>query len=435
VLNLGLEDRDDFDAYLASLSYSHPMRLTVRILDQDDKAIGHLTAPASDVEAGTVTVDATQDVTRTLSLTVIDRKGALHIDPDSPRRATVYPDHQIHVIREDWVNALDDWVECPVFRGPMTRFQRAGGVVTLEGMGKEVLSQTPNVLWTAHNYAVGDLHYDAIRELLEEMGETRFSLPANSPALHKVRSYGRGIEVWKVCQRLAGKQNQLYYDARGRVRLRPLPTRPVYTFHDGIGGNILTLPSIDVDFVDSSNFWNAVTVVGKKEHKGARGTVKFTAVAPVHNPLSPESLARNGKPRYVWAYVTDTTIKRVDGPGGAQEVATLMLDRGLRLVEQVTFDALPVPCLEPMDVVNVVADVGAIDVDVKMPLRQFVIPLTAQGTMSVGTTRRAGRRPTHSRGFGNQPVQRAGVPTIAESTAAAGNLPGAGGNPGVGAGQ
>lgn len=406
MLAVGLDDKDDFDAYLAGLCVSHPIRVTVRILDSDDRAVGHLTAPASDVTDGLVTVDATQTMTRSLQLTVVDRKGALHIDPESPRRATVFPDHQISVVREDWVGALGDWVGCPVFRGPMTRFSRRGGLVTLEGMGKEVLSLKPNVLWTAHNYAVGDLHYDAIRELLTEMGETRFALPAHSPALHKPRSYGRGIEAWTVCGRLAGSDNQLYYDGRGRVRLRPHPTKPVYTFHDGIGGNILSLPQVDIDFADPNNFWNAVTVVGKKEHKGARGTVRYTAVAPVKHPLSPQSLARNGKPRYVWNYVQDTTIKRVDGPGGAKEVATNRLLRGLRLVEQVALEVLPVPCLEPMDVVNVVADLGAIDVDIKMPLRQFTIPLTAAGTMSVGTTRRIGRRPNKVLGHGNQPTHK-----------------------------
>jgi hypothetical protein len=383
MLQLGLS-RADLHTYLAGLAQSHVIKVTIRVLDQDEKPIGHLSAPASDVTDGGVTVDANASIDRQLQLTIIDAHGTLRVDPDSPRKATIFPNRFVQVIRSDFITELDDWVDCPVFRGPITKFERTGATVELEAMGKESLALKPNVLWHAHNFLRGERSWEAIRTLMGEMGETRFALHDQSPIMAKPHSYGRGIEAWRACKAIAGPSQQLFYDARGRVRVREYPTQPVFTFTDGDDGTILGDVSEVWDFLNDGEFWNAVTVVGKKSSKKGKTTPKWTSIAPADHPLSPVSLARNGKPRYVWNYIEDSTIIRVDGRYGAKTVADSMLTQGLELHRQLSFETLPIPNLEPRDVIQVDAHIADADLNAHFRLLNYVIPLTAEGRMTIG---------------------------------------------------
>jgi hypothetical protein len=131
---------------------------------------------------------------------------------------------------------------------------------------------------------------------------------------------------------------------------------------------------------DVSNVRNTIFVVGGKP-KGAKQPVTANVVAARSHPLSPWRLGRNGTPRFI--------VERIDNDHvRTQSKALAMARRRLRqtLIEGVTvsFDALPIPHLEPLDTVRLRTDLTS----VTFVLRQASIPLTHDGVMSIGAVKR-----------------------------------------------
>lgn len=117
-----------------ALQYSHRVRSRVHIYDGDE-IISHDIAVAD----GQLDVDATADVTRSISLTVVD--------PDLKfsfgSMGHVYLDNQIGVKYGAEIRELDAWVDFSIFRGPVTGLERKGHEVTIEAQGKESLLLPP----------------------------------------------------------------------------------------------------------------------------------------------------------------------------------------------------------------------------------------------------------------------------------------------------
>lgn len=105
------------------------------------------------------------------------------------------------------------------------------------------------------------------------------------------------------------------------------------------------------------------------------------AVAPRSHPLSPQRLGREGAPHYL---VEQIERDHVRTKKDAERVAQSVLDDMLMEGVQVSFDALPIPTLEPLDKVRIATD----STSMTFVLRQFSLPLTHAGIMSVGTNRR-----------------------------------------------
>lgn len=389
LLDLNGADRRLYNRTLAS---SHRVRVRLLVLSLDGDHLSHLTPRLLD---GQVDVDATAEVTRSLTLSVFDPRHALNFDSSSPADGAMFADRMLRVMYDVRVEGLG-WVPAAAFTGPVTRFARDKSTVTLEAQGKEALALES--LWRPITVKKGTLKTDAIRRIMRATGEDRFSFPELSERLPRDLSLGREDRAWTACLKIAKSMDrQLYYDGRGTCRLRRHPEAPVFTFAEGVHITSGPTVSFSVDDLD-----NVVWVKGGKP-KGAHnapkaGTdddgddtpvkresdpgVRGKAVAPHGHPLGPWALGRNGEPIFRLKVVDDDHVR-------SQTVADKTALRLLRqsLNQDVTWDfqSMPVAHLDPLDPVRVKTS----DFSRTMPLKRWSLPLTvAGGAMTVGSNNR-----------------------------------------------
>lgn len=327
---------------------------------------------------GQVDVDASADVTRTASVKLLDVRRALPFDSDSPAETALFLDRLLRVSYDVLVG--DEWVAVPVFTGPLSRLNREGDVVTVEAQGKEALAM--GAIWRPLTLKKGMLKTDAIETILRNRaGETKLSIPKQAARLPKTISLHREAVAWSEARKIArGLSRQLFYDGRGTCRLRPWPGKTVYSF---TGNTVVS----ELNVTYTSETVNTVWVVGGVP-KGQKHHVSAVAVAPAAHPLSPQRLGRNGVPRYLLPdgkQIDEDTIKTV---AEAKALAHQRLNDGLLETVECSFDALPIPHLEPGDAIYVHTDDGA----VRFRLTTFSLPLVVGSPMTVGYNRRVSTR-------------------------------------------
>ena len=374
----------DYNAFVAALADPHAIRVDVAVLTLDEEELSRITP---DILDGQVDVDADADVTRSLTMTLLDPTHSLQLDSDSPDDGALYADRLIQVVYSVLVPSLADRVDVEVFTGPIVAFQRAGDEVTLEAQGKESLAM--GWIWRPLHIKKGARKVDAIRTILSERGgERRFDLPDLATRLPKPIGLGRAAAAWPRARAVARSMNrQLYYDGRGTCRLRIRPRRPVFTFRaDDVGRLNITGPvTVTHDFTEVRN---AVWIKGGRP-KGEKKAVEAFAVAPKGHPLSPIRLGRTNAdgdvvPRYL---VEERSNDHIRSKAEAQRRAEALLDDVLLETLGVSFTALPVPHLDPLDVVRVVTG----DFTANVRIRQFSLPLAASGQMTVGYIERVSK--------------------------------------------
>jgi YD repeat-containing protein len=435
VIPLGLSHADRW-RYETALTGTHRIRVEARIHDRNEKVISTI---SSRILGGAVDVNMASDPHRTLSLTILDPRHTPAWLPDGPSDFHVFANNFVSVRYGVWVEDLSDgpgWVDVPVFWGPITGLSQDGNEVNLTAGGKEILGLDPHLLWNTMELHKGRRRIAAIRDVLEEIGETRFDLPDLGAKLGKPLSLNRHAQVWRVAKAIAGGEDwQLYYDGRGRARVRKWPQNRVYTWRAGDGGTLLSKPNVAYDI---SAVRNLVEVLGP-EPKGPPKRIRAVARARAKHNLSAESLKRNGQPRYL-IHVVDSNLAKPETewhktaggnePGGppthggwwgapsgvkhpkrwfdwrhtiivhrkkkAQQIADRQLANRLRGAVEVSYESLPIPHVEEGDSCAVIVD----GMHIEFVLKQFTIPLTADAPMSVGVNRRPDRRQrkrTHQR--------------------------------------
>ena len=183
-------------AFMRTLRSSHRMRVTVTVLDRNEKPLRQLDVPASQIIDGTVEVDALADITRSLRLEFLDEKRALTFDAASPSRAGLFADNLLAVSYGVLVPELARFVDVPVFWGPITDFERARGVVRVEAQGKEALALDPHFVTQGYTLRKGRRVDDAIRDVMDRCGESRYNLPElpkAAAASSRRAARGRGL--------------------------------------------------------------------------------------------------------------------------------------------------------------------------------------------------------------------------------------------------
>jgi hypothetical protein len=345
---------------------THSVRVSVEVLDLSGNHIGDIT---DQLLSGQVNIDNTAAVTRSCTLSILDVRRSLHFDSNAPTNGALYVDRAIKVVY--WVKAAGatDWVDIPVFYGPITSMDRTNEVVNIEAQGKEVLAQ--GAAWKVKTYKRGAYRVDVIRSILQDLtGEDprKISLPDRGAKLPANLSIGRASIPWRVARRVGhGMNAQLFYDGRGVARLRTRPTAAQFTFKSGDNGSVLSAPQVTYT---TENLKNIVWVRGF-------GTLSVSKAAPRSHPLSPWNLGRNGVPRYLLDAVTDTTIRT---RAEATKVANTRLHDALLESIEVSFDAMTIPYLEPEDMVRVTTE----DFSHTFRLHQMSIPLVVGGNMTIG---------------------------------------------------
>jgi hypothetical protein len=359
----------------ALLFSAHRITIRVRLLDLDHNYKQDLTQYFMD---GAVTVDTTTPTTRALDIVLFDPEGKIHIDPDTASSTSVFIADMISVVYVvTHPLGISSW-SIPVFTGPIDDAERDNFYLTVKCLGKETLSLTN--AWQGKTYKKGQRKTDVIKNLLrEQAGETKLSIPDLRARIPNDIKLTRQKSPWFVAQNIAkGMGMQLFYDGRGVATLRRRSKNPVIKFNVR---NMTSQPKVSYDM---SKTINAVRVIGAKPKK-AKKKITYTAVAPRAHPLSPWRLGRGGQPRYLWQEIEDPSIKSTKD---AKVLAKSVLEHGLLAGVEVTFDGLPHPRLQELDIARLNTD----DYAVTFSLRKFTIPLRAGDVAAYGYVKRV--RPT-----------------------------------------
>lgn len=368
-LGLTTAERTAFEATLRS---SHERRVEILILDMEQRTLSTIHHTILD---GQVVVDSESDVTRSASVTFLDPNRTLNFDTESPDDGAIFLDRMIRIHYCVFVPSLDRWVEVPVFTGPVTSVSRDGAEVSIECQGKEALAN--QAVWNPYTKPKGAYVVNVLRDLLaRRAGENRFDLPSDRSRLSKAITLPREANVWEEAKKIAGSR-PLWYDGRGWLRWQNPSNSPVFTFRTGDGGSILTRPSVSYTTDDVKNIVHVTGAVPK----GSKSAITAVAHAPAGHPLNHGRLGRSGVNRYLVDFVEDDTLTT---KARAQSRADSLLSLQLLQAVEVQFDAMPIPHLEPWDVVTLKTD----DYTTDFRMRQFTIPLTSGNPMPVGYLRK-----------------------------------------------
>lgn len=382
-LNLSNTQRD---AFHTALETSGKRRVTITIRDRNEAKIADLTPPK--IISGAVQVDAQASVTRSLNLVCLDPFHKLQFDANSPASGSLYADNFVSIEYGVYIIGTDSWIDVPVFWGPLTDFQRQGPEVTIEAQGKETLGLDPHLVRHGYTLHRGMTIANAVKNVMNRVGETRYHLETMSGRLHKHRAVAPGEAPWTIVAgggidssgnnkpALVHKVNghaMLYYNGIGRLTHRSRNAGHVFTFHTH---QLLDQPGFHFDILNVRNHVEVKGGVPKKSKHHFRGH----ATLPDVHPLSPYALRRNGQPRYMVQFFESDSLKS-DAQCRAQAQAILAAHSSEGL--EASFDCFPVPHLEEWDHVALEGP----GYSVSFPISTFTIPLTTDAPMSVGVSK------------------------------------------------
>lgn len=376
MLALGLT-ADEHVEYLATLAGSHEIKVTVQVLDNEHRVLSVVTQILLDgqVDAKMVTVRNAEEieVSRVCRLQLLDPTRTMTFDSASPDAGALYLDRMVRVVYS--VRCPSRWVDVPVFTGPVIKCDRDGDIVNVEAHGKEEFG-----LGAAYSpLTLKGRKTDAIRTLLDRSGETAryVEIPASAENLTTALTVGRESKLFAKAFWVAASMNRrLFYDGRGIGRSVALSSKSVASISSGNGGLLMTDPQISFD---TQNLVNIVRVVGGKP-EGSKSAVVATEVAPSTHPLSPYKIGRNGKPRYLLQVYENTNLRTV---AAARAAALTLLRQSLLQQIDVTYDCLPIPHLEPWDVVTVQTP----NFNLAHQANSFSLPLRHDAEMTIGYQR------------------------------------------------
>jgi hypothetical protein len=360
----------------ALLTTHHRIIVSVQLLDLSHRYVGDLTGR---LLSGQVDVDATaQEATRQATLEILDPLYQLQLDSSAPDDGSVFYTRMVKVIYTIVsTDGKQQW-SFPLFTGPIAKVERNGPIISITAIGKDKLAMSQ--VWKAKTYKKGHKKTWVIADILVNVaGEAvnKIYVPDRKEKAGKV-VINKDTTAWKAAKKLAsslGAGFQLFYDGRGVVKLRRISNSTIYVFRSQ--GALLSWPQVSYD---TENIINAVQVVGGKP-KGKKTKVQYRIVAPRNHPLSPWSMGRNNTPRYLPEVIENESIK---SKKKARALAKARLRNALLEQVEVTFESLPIPYLEEGDKVRVSSDQFSGSFRVK----KFSIPLTADGTMSIGYLKR-----------------------------------------------
>lgn len=388
------------DDYLDTLRQSHLIRIHLEVLSSSDELIARFDENELPILDGQVDVDSESLVSRQLSLSFANTDES-STDPTNPR-AALAPQRQLRVLYGVYVTFYDgtsEWVEVPVFYGPITRVERDFETVEVEAQSKEAYMLPPNRLRRSlipnedgpdddkiKSYYAGDL----IKRIARRHGERMLRVPRTNRKLPEdAKLFDKATQetgAWPLLAKLAGAQ-QLLYTADGWLTLRSMRRRqPVYVFNDGPRGEVLNVPAVDWDMTTFRNALELRAFQKKQGNEKENPTLRVTAHLETEHPLSARSLARNGQARELLEVVSTEDVY-ASGSAALRDAKTL-LDNRTNISRTVQFDCLPIPILEPGDLVGL--DVTG-SPRVTFAVKKFSLPLTP-ASMAFGYTRRVGRR-------------------------------------------
>lgn len=396
MINLGLTNLQ-YQQYCSTLSTSHSIRVTVKVLNRDEVEVKSI--PHAVVLDGGVSFDATQTISRSLTIKFLDPDHQLTFDQNNPSQVALFADNFIQIKYGVWVPAMTAWVDMNVFTGPITKFSRQGPEVTVEAMGKESLGLDPHLVVADYNLAKGLLVRNAMKDVMTRMGETKFHLDSVSGRLHSHRPVTKGESPWHIVAggpsdsataiggrpslvRKANNRPYIYYDGSGFMTSKEKNSQNKWTFDKF---QVLSEPGFEYDILEIIN--HVICIGGTP--KNSKQNFKGQASLPGDNPFSPTALARNGKPRYMtYFFQSDTLKSNAACKRKAEAILTEKDNQGVTA----SFESLPIPHLEEHDHITLAIN----GYQFSFPLKTWTLPLTPETSMTVGSTKET-RNPRRKR--------------------------------------
>lgn len=355
--------------------------MNIEILDKNERLLSHIGGPP--ITDGAVQYDASADITRSLSLTCLDPDHKLTFDSNSPAQGAVYADNFIYVEYGVYLPVHKSWVDVPVFKGPCTLFERQGAVVTIEAQGKESLAQDPHLVMNGYTIRQGTTVAHAIRNVMDRIGETRYSLGMIKGKLAHHRAVTPQEAPWKVLvggdtdakghpkpglMTKAHGHQYLFFNGRGILTAKNRHSKSRWQFRD-----LTTLPGFTYDVLDVRNTVEVTGGTPKHSKKHFRGS----ATLPASHPLSAQALSRNGHGRHMVTFFQSDSLK---SDKACNEKAKQILNASASQGIDATFECLPIPHIEELDPVSLVTD----EYHLPFILKTATLPLTSGSAMSIG---------------------------------------------------
>lgn len=344
------------------------IRARAHLLDLNHRFLADITSVQM---GGDVAVDATQPVSRSLSMQTFDPDNVLGLE--SSTSGFTAPTVMVQAWRDIFVDDLNRWVPVPVFCGPITKPSRTGKTLTIEAQDKGALASFETTALTIRKGTKGDV---AIRAVLRHVGETRFR-PITTGKVTK-RDYVLNAETTPLAlaKRIARDMGWvLFYDAEGYVVIRTAPTGTSFTFRTGTGGTLLSPVA--------SGYWDS-EVTNRVIGTGAAVKGKsVTAVATLNrnHELSPENLARDEKPNSGLRIYRMTDIASSTSAEVREDVDLELYRRSVQ-ARSVSFDSRPVWHLQEHDVFAVDDRIDGVQLTARVA--QMTIPLGHDGVQTNG---------------------------------------------------
>lgn len=355
--SLGLNDAE-LKRLHTLLRTPHRKKVHLYVLDLDHNYISTVSDRLMD---GSVSIDSTAAITRSMGLTLLDPNRVLAMDSDSPAEGAFFYDRMIKVVVTIATPDQSWWVDIPTFVGPVRKLNRSGAVVQLECQGKEILASGGS--WKRKTYKKGARSTSVIRDILRNIcGETKLDIPNKTHRIKSNVSVGPSNPPWIAAKKVAAAMGyQLFYDGRGYAVLRR-KTAAVVLDYDG--SNTTETPKFSYN---QDTLINVVQVIGKKP-KGAKRRVSYTAYAPTTHPLSGQKLRRGGVNQFKPLVIENNSI---GSTAGCKNIAKRELARGLLQSMDATWRGVTYYHLEEDDIVRVATGENVALVRVK----KMTIPL------------------------------------------------------------
>lgn len=379
MLSLGLST-SQYAEYLRTLATGYELKVTVHLLTPEHELVrtvshtlmdGQIDVVAPKYNGGDV------EVSRTAMLTFLDPERSMALDSGSPSEGAYYMDRMLRVIYS--VRCSFGWVDVPVFTGPIVKVDRDGDMIDVECQGKEYYALRS--AWKTGT--VKGRKGDVMMALLRRTGEiSRYTdFPNTKTTVSKPVSIGRESKIWAHVWKINESMNRvLLYDGRGVAVSRKRPAKVSAKITSGTGGMLLSDPQISYSM---DGLVNAVRVTGKKAAKG-KVTPSSTALPPSSHPLSPVRLGRRGDGLYNAEFIDNQDLKTT---AACRALAVSTLAAGLAQHVEASFDTLPIPHLEPWDIVQAPTDRAS----TRITVYEFSLPLVQRGgdgtPMTIGSRR------------------------------------------------
>lgn len=364
-------------AYFRTVTTDHERRVRFQVLDLNGRHVADLDAPLSDQDSS-VECDTSQTPALTMTVRFLDPGHRIGLEPD----VGDYPLYRRRMLRA-WVDVrvpeLNRWVPCPVFTGPIVAISRDGAIVTVTCHDKS--SQAMGNAWQSRTFKKGRKRTDVVRAILDDTGENRMAVAKGDGRLGKKLEVQKMDRPWVKAKAAMPNGRVLFCTPAGVIVCRRPPSRSQWT----VPGNlVLTTPKVNREAGVVTNRWQ---VIGGKPTKKAKKKVRSKAVdLPRYhpdNPLPGTGVGRNGKRRVHAKVVSNDKIKSYKV---ANRMARQMAASAAGQAVEVAAEIVPVPFLEPYDVVSLRTPDGTF----RVRLTRYNMSLT-DGSMSIGTKRRSSR--------------------------------------------